>query len=65
MKSNSDVKKIVKKCSQCKESVEYKEKHVCVICDDYYCDKCIYLMHSYYGFFESKYCTACTTVFDH
>ena len=50
-------------CVHCKESVDYKEKHVCVICDDYYCDKCIPQMHSYYGFVENKYCSECIFVF--
>ena len=53
----------VNKCSQCKDSVYYQEKHVCVICDDYYCDKCIHQMYSYYGFFDNKYCSACMIVF--
>jgi hypothetical protein len=52
-----------RKCSQCARTAEYKEKHVCVICNDYFCDKCIHKMHIYHGFFESKYCVDCTIVF--
>lgn len=52
-----------RKCSQCGGSEAYKEKHVCVICDDYFCDKCMHKLHSYHGFFESKYCLDCTIVF--
>jgi len=52
------------KCSQCCRIVEYKEKHACVICNYYFCDKCIHNLHSYYGFFESKYCADCTIVFE-
>ncbi len=64
MESNSPgTIKSERKCSHCLESAEYKEKHVCVICNDYFCDKCIHKMHSYHGFFESKYCSACTSVF--
>ena len=57
------IKKPEIKCSQCERIAEYKDKQVCVICNDYFCDKCTYKLHSYHGFFESKYCVDCTIVF--
>lgn len=47
-------------CNNCKNYYQENSNNKCCICNKFFCNSCLKYLHSYYGFYENRYCKSCT-----